>query len=287
MSKAEGNRAPTLKFGWVPDVPDRRDFMLKGVARVTAALHPAVDISGLTGPVLNQGSLGSCTAFATLAAFYAASVPAKLRVITTNSNTLRGFPSTVAVRTLSTSVSRQLDLSELFQYYESRRLHDTLAEDSGASIRNAIKSVGKIGVCTEATHPYADTTNAMIRPPTQAAYTEAAKFKALKYERVDNKNPLALYSALSLGKVIVFGSMLYESFMDTKNVVKMPTKKEKSLGGHAMAAVGYDSNAKRFLVKNSWGRGWALNGYHWMPEAYLTDTNMSDDFWTMTTVSIA
>jgi C1A family cysteine protease len=53
------------------------------------------------------------------------------------------------------------------------------------------------------------------------------------------------------------------------------------LGGHAVLAVGYDSAANRFIVRNSWGPAWAMKGYFTMPFEYLLDGNLSDDFWTI------
>ena len=55
----------------------------------------------------------------------------------------------------------------------------------------------------------------------------------------------------------------------------------RALGGHAVCAVGYNDKEKRFLVRNSWGPGWGIGGYFKMPYAYLSDRNLSDDFWTI------
>ena len=54
-----------------------------------------------------------------------------------------------------------------------------------------------------------------------------------------------------------------------------------------MLAVGYDDAAQRFLVRNSWGNGWGQAGSSTMPYAYLTERNLSSDFWTLRSVTEA
>ena len=46
-------------------------------------------------------------------------------------------------------------------------------------------------------------------------------------------------------------------------------------------AVGYDDKEKRFIVRNSWGAKWGIKGYFTMPYAYVSDRDLSDDFWTI------
>ncbi len=61
----------------------------------------------------------------------------------------------------------------------------------------------------------------------------------------------------------------------------MPKKKEKVLGGHAVMAVGYDDNREAVIVRNSWGKEWGDKGYFYMPYAYITNSHLCDDFWTI------
>jgi C1A family cysteine protease len=49
-------------------------------------------------------------------------------------------------------------------------------------------------------------------------------------------------------------------------------------------AAGYDDSTQQFIVRNSWGTGWGIQGYFMMPYDYLTNTNLSDDFWAIQTV---
>jgi C1A family cysteine protease len=45
--------------------------------------------------------------------------------------------------------------------------------------------------------------------------------------------------------------------------------------------VGYDDSKQWFIVRNSWGPTWGIKGYFTLPYAYVTDTHLADDFWTI------
>jgi len=103
------------------------------------------------------------------------------------------------------------------------------------------------------------------------------------------QTPSQLKGCLASGYPIVFGFTVYESFesdaVAKTGQVPMPKPNEKTLGGHAVLAVGYDESVQRFIVRNSWGKNWGIKGYFTMPYGYLTDSNLSDDFWTIRVVS--
>jgi C1A family cysteine protease len=65
---------------------------------------------------------------------------------------------------------------------------------------------------------------------------------------------------------------VYESFESQQVaksvVVPMPAKSEKLLGGHAILAVGYNDAEQRFIVRNSWGTSWGMQGYFTIPYAH-------------------
>ena len=59
----------------------------------------------------------------------------------------------------------------------------------------------------------------------------------------------------------------------------MPGRDESVLGGHAVLLVGYDDSTRRFRLRNSWSEDWGQQGYGTLPYEYVTDGNLSDDFW--------
>jgi C1A family cysteine protease len=112
--------------------------------------------------------------------------------------------------------------------------------------------------------------------------------KAIGYQAVD-QNLADMKGCLSSGYPFVFGFTVYESFesdavSETGNV-PMPGADEAMKGGHAVLAVGYDDKDNVFICRNSWGAEWGEAGYFYMPYAYLLDSNLSADFWTIRVVT--
>jgi len=247
------------KFGWVPDLPDARDFMYSAPEKVLTTLPTKADLRGTKmPPVYDQGELGSCTANAIGAAFEFSQIKQGLKDF---------MPS------------------RLFIYYNERAMEGTIDTDSGAMIRDGMKSVAKVGVCTEITWPY-DIPRFTEKPP-KKAYDEAKKHQALVYRRVLGQLH-QMQGCLAQGYPFVFGFAVYESFLSPEvartGKVPLPPRSEQLIGGHAVLAVGYDDAIQSFIVRNSWGEKWGMKGYCEMPYGYLTGPQLSRDFWTIYTV---
>ena len=252
---------PVERFGWVPDLPDARDFMYSAPEDVLTKLPKKIDLRSKMPRIYDQGQLGSCTANAIGAAFEFDQVKEGLKDF---------MPS------------------RLFIYYNERAMEGTVDTDSGAMIRDGMKSVAKAGVCTETTWPY-DIPRFTEKPP-KAAYDEASKHQALVYRRVLG-NLHQMQGCLASGYPFVFGFTVYESFMSPQvartGEVPLPPRGEQVIGGHAVVAVGYDDSIQRFIVRNSWGDGWGMKGYCTMPYGYLTDPQLARDIWVIYTVEQA
>lgn len=176
--------------------------------------------------------------------------------------------------------------SRLFIYYNERAIEGTVTSDSGAQIRDGIKSVAKQGVCPETEWPY-DITKFEVKPPA-SAFQDALLDRAVSYQRLTH-DLNQMKSCLASGFPFVFGFNVYESF-ESQEVAQtghapMPAPGEQEIGGHAVVAVGYEDSQQWFLVRNSWGAGWGMSGYFTLPYAYLTQPALASDFWTIRMVS--
>jgi C1A family cysteine protease len=249
------------KLGWTPDVPDARDHQFMS-AIPPAKLPIKVDLRSKCPPVLDQGDLGSCTANAIANAHFYCQMNEPKKT------THNDFPP-----------------SRLFIYYNERVMEGTVTSDSGAMIRDGFKSIGKLGVCPEASWPYHIAV--FTKRPSAQCYTDALRHQALSYARV-LRTATQMKGCLAQGFVFVAGFSVYESF-ESDEVAKtgdapMPSAQEQLLGGHAVLVCGYDDATRRFHLQNSWGEDWGNSGFFTLPYGYLTNEDLSSDFWRVTLV---
>lgn len=258
------------KYCWKQQKIDARDYKFSNRFKLNTLRIPSkVDLRTqytLPDPY-DQGSLGSCTANAVGFCYHFNEIVQK--------NDYIFMPS------------------RLFIYYNERVIQGTVNEDSGAEIRDGIKTINKTGVCDEKIWPY--NINKFTTKPTQNCYNQALLNKSISYYAVD-QDLISLKTAIVGGFPIAFGFYVYASFesqnVEDTGVVPMPnTKVERILGGHAVVIVGFDDTRVMpdkskgcFIVRNSWGDNWGDHGYFYMPYAYVT-SKLSSDFWVITEVS--
>lgn len=248
------------RYGWLPDRPDSRDIPYFATRRLSLApieLPESVDLRMDWPPVYNQGYLGSCTAQAIIAAY--------------------------EVELRKQELLKDVCLSTLFVYYNERVIEGTTQTDSGAYIRDGIKTIKEKGVCRNELWPYVIERFRDEPPP--EAYEEALNHQAILYASVP-PNPRDVCIALADGYPVIFGFTVYENFeseeMSRTGVLRLPRRGEVVVGGHAVLAVGYDQSTQHFLIRNSWGTDWGLEGYFWMPFAYIE--RLARDFWCLKAV---
>jgi C1A family cysteine protease len=255
------------RYGRRADLPDPRDHQFEHThAGLMAMELPAhIDLRDTTffAPVFDQLACGSCVSQAVAAAYSYEQRKAGLR---------------------------QYTPARLFLYYCAREIENTVASDCGCEIRNGIKVLAALGAPHESLWPY-DISKVRVLPPPRA-YLDGAGHDALHYSRIDNSgDDRALAAALAAGVPVVIGISVGESFesdaVARTGTVPIPTQDEHILGGHCMLAIGYDTTpqGRTYLVRNSWGPLWGDIGHCYIPAAYLIDTGLAGDFWTIQLVS--
>lgn len=283
-------------MGWLPDYPDFRDYLMQsdkvaprlkllgqkdsvkamlkkvGITGTSAAGQPATaDLRPWCSDIENQGDLGSCTANAGV-----------------------GLVEYFEKRALG----KYIDASRLFLYKATRNmLHWT--GDTGAFLRTTMGAMVLFGIPPEDYWPY-DIAKFDNEPPA-FCYAFAQNFQAISYYRLDPPNTpkdallKRIKTMLASGLPSMFGFTVYSSISQAGPTGKIPfpTPGEQVLGGHAIAAVGYDDKLGiknsnlggaetkgALLIRNSWDKGWGDSGYGWLPYDYVL-RGLATDWWSL------
>lgn len=243
------------------DAPDHRDLVFNVAAHSKVRdveLPAAVDLRPAESfPLYNQGELGSCTANALCTAFHFIQLQEGVQ---------------------------DFAPSRLFVYFNERAIEGHVGEDTGASLRDGIRSLLTWGVCDEKLWPY-DVSQFTVQPKKEC-YDAALANRCKQYARVE-QNLANLKGCIAAGYPFVFGFMVLCDFMagEVQNTGDMEwPPKGMPHGGHAVQACGYDDAKQCFIVRNSWGQEWGDNGYFYMPYRFITHPQLCHDFWAIVLV---
>lgn len=244
--------------GWVPDLPHHKLLRLAPPLPVDS-LPAMVDLRPQMPPVYDQGQLGSCTANSLAAGFQFAQIK-------------QGLPSFIP--------------SRLMIYFNERALEGDVSQDNGASLGDGISSLENMGVCPETEWAY--DINQFDVEPSMQCFTDALKNKLTSGISLP-EDMGQLKASLASGFPFSLGISVYSSFesdqVSRTGLVPLPGTREECIGGHAVLASGYDDSKSCFIVRNSWGSGWGLDGYFYLPYAYLFGMNLGSDYWAQKSVS--
>ena len=212
-------------------------------------------VSLICSPVADQADLGSCGAFAAVYNLVATAVQ---------------------------NDAEPVNLSQLFLYYAYRELYGNVNSDDGAMLRDLLKVLLNVGVCTEETWPY--TLANWNKKPPPAAYQEAAQHKIKSYHAITTK--AEMIQCLAAGFGFIGGIGCYDSFdspeTEKTGIISLPGPGEKLLGWHALFfGAGYDLHKDAVKFENCYGPGWGQNGFGFIPFGYLMDQHLAGDFWTI------
>jgi C1A family cysteine protease len=139
------------------------------------------------------------------------------------------------------------------------------------------------------------------KEPSAFCYAFAQSFQAISYYRLDppgtDVNALlqTIKTNLAAGLPSIFGFTVYSSYKqaETTGKIPIPAAGERIVGGHAIMAVGFDDTIQiqntatgatettgALLIRNSWGSGWGIGGYGWLPYDYVL-RGLAVDWWTL------
>ena len=247
-------------LNWKKEPLDERDIPSKRYSLAPITLPNKFELP-LEVPIYDQEDIGSCVANSACSCYR--------------------YESAQVLNNFSFEPSR------LFVYYNARLLQNWQNEDSGAYIRDGFKALNKWGLANESVWPYI--TRDFAKKPTTQVYSNGLNNVTVKYATVQQSEN-AIKQTLLSGAAISFGFNVYSSFFgnwdNITGIMPIPKPNEYLEGGHAVTIIGWDDSKKSFLIQNSWGTEWGLQGKFWMPYSFLLNSNEADDFWCIEEIKI-
>ncbi|GAB1530388.1 MULTISPECIES: C1 family peptidase [Brevibacillus] len=202
--------------------------------KVSLLATTSVDLRSQFGPIRSQGSGNTCVSFATaaLAEWYQWKMG-------------EGLPT----------------LSPSYIHYPTPR-------SEGMFIYGGIGNMIKNGACREELRPYS---NDFSLPLTDAQKADGLPRRCMDWMMHPDGGEVSSIKALlsSKGYPSIIGVRIYPTFdnPNSDGSISMPSAGQTSRGGHAVVVVGYDDTkfGGSFIIRNSWGTGWGLSGYAYLP----------------------
>lgn len=226
-----------------PDVVASRPQAINPFGASSNATLPAsADLTASLPPIGDQGQLGSCVAWAT---GYAAATYTANRQYNWGADTA------------------QHQASPGYLYQELLNA-DSFPCGSGTLVATSVNILIQKGCASFAAVDYTDDAC-----PANPGATDAENFRIGSFNRVDPQNRSAVKGELAAGRIITFGSFLWDDFIPftgdsvyTGSGVYLDENNQHA--GHAMAVVGYDDTRGAYRIMNSWSTSWGDNGFMWM-----------------------
>jgi hypothetical protein len=248
---------PLHPCGWIRDDPRTAPWMVqdKLVPTVARRLSVSVDLSSEMPPVGNQGSQGSCCAWAI------------------------GYYQKTHYEWLEHQWNDSLTSHQFSPAFIYNQINGGADQGSGSNAAYAL--IADQGCATMADCPYNQ--NDYTSWPSESAYARATPYRGSTSHWFSMTDSVGINKArqrLDSGYTTVIGISVYSNFdniQDYHYTYCVADKYGSNRGGHVVTIVGYNDTMTThdgtgaFKLVNSWGTGWGLSGYWWM--SYVAATN--------------
>lgn len=213
-------------LGAYPSLPDPRDFPAEDHLDTVAPLPASFKLT-LLGPTLNQGDTGRCVAFS--------GTGVRQQEERTDGDWPHGWPP--------------LDEEWLYTHAEAiDGLPGAPNDQRGTTIRAALQVLAKDG------------------QPLVGKPATASQFKIASYHAVPLTVDAIQRALFQLKTPVWIATSWFEPWFRPVDGV-LPPRSGSVVGGHARFVFGWDDSvaAGAFLVRNSWGGSWGVNGNSYDP----------------------
>lgn len=224
-------------------------------------LNPVVDLRQWLGPRKDQGDEGSCTGNA-------------------------GTGAGEWINRKYMTAWGTLQFSAQFTYENELIRNGDFPQDNGSDGVTLCESMILDGLCEESLDPYVA---GQIVQPTPEQIANAKKYTLGAFHGLVGSQTAWSVLADATPWPVLIGFTVYQSFESTwatTGAMPVPdTTKESVLGGHEVFTIGCDlgdtaqirpaGSPPSYLVANSWGEAWELDGLFWMP-AQILDAQDTD-----------
>jgi C1A family cysteine protease len=261
-----GKKLP-YKYNLKKCIDKDTDLLFHEIIDKTQTIPASADLRNGYSSIKDQGELGACTSFS-------------------------------ACSVMEYLLNKDIDLSELYFYYQERTKDKDINEDAGSTISRSAEVATTIGTCKEELEPY--TIQAFANTPSVEADEDAKNHKVVTKYKIQSIKDI-LYCVGVLKRPVLIGIEVYESLEEigSDGYVPMPKKSEQLLGGHAVNICGYFWRSKGILhkiengiqsmidkykyeglyviIRNSWGESFGDKGYMYISAEFLE--KYSSDWW--------
>lgn len=197
-------------------------------------------------PVSNQGSEGSCVAFAV------------------------GYAARSAEQFYRSGASAYSNSTNIFSpEFLYNQVKFDVECSSGTAMQTALDFMKVTGICTYQSMPYSSSNGCSLLP-SSTQNTEASNYKIASYAKLYTTDKVAIKSMVSQKHPVIITVLADNSFIAAKAGFVWKTYSGSGSLAHCIVICGYDDAKNAYLIMNSWGTGWGDAGYSWIDYDFFT-----------------